>query len=156
MEKWEPGRSAVGFAAIANGGNVDGVLVPLIEEHAVVAAAEAEAGERRFEILHVAGVVGQVAIHAVKNLHGGFAVDGADIGAGLWRPDDGDPFRRLRFGHLSRPNSCRTSSWGMPSPRASEARARSIAAAVSGVISSSSTGAEASERDNGPVITWSR
>jgi len=35
------------------------------------------------------------------------------------------------------------SSWGMPSPRASEAREQSSAAAVSGVISSSSTGAEA-------------
>ena len=34
----------------------------------------------------------------------------------------------------------------MPSPRASEARARSSAAAVSDVISSSSTGAEASAR----------
>lgn len=45
--------------------------------------------------LHVAGVVGQVVIHTVKNLHGGFAVDGALIGAGLGRPDDGDPFRRL-------------------------------------------------------------
>lgn len=63
---------------------------------------------------------------------------------------------RWRFGHLSRPNSRRMSSWGIPSPRASEARARSIAAAVSGVISSSSTGAEASERDSGPIITWSR
>jgi len=41
--------SAVGFAAIANGGDVDRVLVPLIEEDPVVAAAETEAGERRFE-----------------------------------------------------------------------------------------------------------
>jgi DNA primase len=86
------------------------VFVPLIEEHAVVAAAEAEAGERRFEFLHVAGVVGQVAIHAVKNLHGGFAIDGAHIGAALGRPDDGDPFRRWRFCHLPRPNSRRMSS----------------------------------------------
>ena len=72
--------SAVGFAAVANGGNVDGVLVPLIEEHAVVATAETEAGERRFELLYVAGAVGQVAIHAVENLHRSFAVDGSKKG----------------------------------------------------------------------------
>jgi hypothetical protein len=36
----------------------------------------------------------------VNTLHGGFAVDGAHIGAGLGRPDDGDPFRRWWFGHL--------------------------------------------------------
>src|ERR1700722_13035594 len=101
---------AVRFAAIADGGNVDGVLAPLIEEHAVVAAAEPEAGERRFEFLHIAGAVSQVAIHAVENLHCGFAVDGAHIGAGLGRPDDGDPFRRRWFGHLSRPNSRMMSS----------------------------------------------
>jgi len=61
MKKWETCISAVGFAAIADGGDCDSVLVPLIEENAVVATAEAEAGERRFEFLHVAGVVGQVA-----------------------------------------------------------------------------------------------
>jgi len=141
---------------MAHGADRDGVLVLLIEEYALVAAAKTEAGVRRLEFLHVAGAVRQVAIHAVENLHRGFAVDGAEIDAALGRPDDGDPLGRFRFGHLSRPNSRRMSSWGMPSPRASEARARSIAAAVSGVISSSSTGAEASERDSGPVITWSR
>src|ERR1700688_2766253 len=45
-------RSAVGFAAIANVGTLNGVLAPLTEEHAVVAATKAEAGERRFEFLH--------------------------------------------------------------------------------------------------------
>jgi uncharacterized protein with PIN domain len=56
-------------------------------------------------------MVGQVAIHAVENLHGGFAVDGAHIGAGLGRPDDGDPFRRWRFGHLPRKHTRRSSRW---------------------------------------------
>jgi hypothetical protein len=51
-----------------------------------------------------------------------------------------------RFGHFLTPNSRRISSWGMPSPRASEARARSSPAAVSGVSSSSSTGASAREK----------
>jgi hypothetical protein len=31
----------------------------------------------------------------VENLQGGFAVDGAEIGAGLGRPDDGDPVQAL-------------------------------------------------------------
>lgn len=152
----ETTASAVGFAAVADGGDVDGVLVPLIEEHAVITTAKTVAGERRFEFLHVASAVSQLAIYAVENLHRGFTGDSAEIGTGLGRPDHSDPLGRWRFGHLSRPNSCRMSSWGMSSPRASEARARSSAAAVSGVISSSSTGADASERDSGPVITCSR
>src|SRR5271156_3214735 len=56
-------RSAVGFAAVADGGDRDGVLVFEIEEHAVVATTETEAGKRRFELLHVAGAVSQVAIY---------------------------------------------------------------------------------------------
>jgi hypothetical protein len=112
-----------------------------------------DAGARRFEFLYVAGAAGEIAVHAVENLHRSFTVDGAKIDATLRRPNHGDPFGRCRFGYLPRPNSRRMSSWGMPSPRASEARERSSAAAVSDVISSSSTGAEASECDSGPVIT---
>lgn len=74
------GGLAVGLAAVADGGDRDGVFVWEIEEDAVVATAEPEAGERRLELFYVAGAVGQVAIHAVENLQGGFAVDGAEIG----------------------------------------------------------------------------
>ena len=74
----ESHRSAVGLAAI-----LDGVLVLEIEEHPVVAAAEAEAGERRLELFHVAVAVGQVAVDAVQNLHGGLPLDGPEIGAGF-------------------------------------------------------------------------
>src|SRR3954447_1114560 len=55
----------------------------------------------------------------------------------------------MTLGHRVRPNSRRTSSCEIPSPRSSEALARSRAAAVSSVISSSSTGASASEGANG-------
>src|ERR1700677_2825274 len=102
--------SAVGFAAVANGGDVDRVLVPLIEEDPVVTAAEAEAGARRFEFFHIAGAVGEIAINAMENLHRGFAVDGAEVGTALRRPNHGDPFGRWQFGHLPRPNSRRMSS----------------------------------------------
>ena len=56
---------AVSFAAMADGGDRDGLLACGIEEHAVVATAEAEAGERRFKFLHVARMIGQVVIDAV-------------------------------------------------------------------------------------------
>ena len=69
---------------------------------------------------------------------------------------DNNALGRGRFRHFLRPNSRRTSSCGMPSPRASEARARSSAAVVSCVTSLSSTGAEARERDSGSTITSSR
>ena len=58
--------------------------------------------------------------------------------------------------HVPSPNSRRISSCGMPSPRVSDARARRSASAVSGVISSSSTGAKTSERASGSTIASSR
>lgn len=54
---------------MANGCDVDDVLVPLIKVKPVVTTAKPETSERRLELLHVAGAVGQVAIHAVENLH---------------------------------------------------------------------------------------
>ena len=48
--------------AVAEGGDRDGVLVFEIEEHAVVATAETEAGERRLELFRVATAVSQIAI----------------------------------------------------------------------------------------------
>jgi len=95
---------------MTHGADRDAVFVLLIEEHAVVSAAKTEAGARRLEFFHIAGAVGEIAIHAVENLHRGFAVDGAEIGAGLGRPDDGDALGSLGFGHLPRPNSRRMSS----------------------------------------------
>lgn len=77
---------------MTHSGDRDGGVVFQIEERAVVATAEPEAGERRFKFFHVPGAVGEIAIHTVENLHRGFAVDGAEIGAGLRRPDHGDPF----------------------------------------------------------------
>jgi len=58
-------RSAVGLAAVLHAGNLDGGLVFEIEEHPVVAAAQAEAGSRRFELFHVAAAAGQVAVDTV-------------------------------------------------------------------------------------------
>jgi hypothetical protein len=48
LEKWEAGRSAVGFATVADGGDRDGVLVFETEEHAVVAAAKPVSGGLSF------------------------------------------------------------------------------------------------------------
>ncbi len=66
---------------------------------------------------------GQVAIHAVENLHGGLSVDGPQVSSGLRRPGDRDPLGSGRFGHLSFtkviypglvPNVSRFSRRGMP------------------------------------------
>src|SRR5205814_1822457 len=142
--------------AVLHAGNLDGVLLSEIEEHPIVATAETEAGQGCLELFHVAGAAGQVAIDTVENLHGGIPFDHPNICTGFRRPDDRDPLRRGFFVHWFRPNSRRISSCGMPSPRASEARARCRAAAVSGVISSSSIGARASERASGSTSTSSR
>jgi len=81
-------KSAVGFLAVADGGDFDGGVVFQIEEDPIIAAAETKAGERRLQFFHITGTAGEVAIHAVQNLHGGFAVDGAEIGACLRGPVD--------------------------------------------------------------------
>ena len=85
---------SVGFAAVLDCGDRDRVLIFEIEEHAVVAAAEAESSERILELHHIEGAAGEVTIHSVKNLQGGLAVDGAQISASLRRPDRCDPCGR--------------------------------------------------------------
>jgi hypothetical protein len=65
----------------------------LIEECAVIAAAEPEAGAWGLELFHVAGTIDQVAIHAVEDLHGRRALDGAQIGAA-----SGDQMTAIRSG----------------------------------------------------------
>ena len=77
------GSSAVGFAAVSDAGDLDGVVSGVIEEDPVIAAAEPEVGSRRLELFHVAGAVGEIPVYAVENLHGGFPVNGAHIGAGF-------------------------------------------------------------------------
>ena len=82
------------FATILDGGDLDRLFVAGIEEHAIVATAKSEAGERRLESLYVTGMGGQVAIDAVKNFQSRFAINRAQVGAGLGRPDDRDGLRR--------------------------------------------------------------
>src|SRR5271157_4639383 len=137
-------------------GDLDGVFVLVVEEHPVVGTAKPEACQRRPEPLRIPAAVCQVTTDTIQNLHGRLAVNGAQAGAGFRRPDYRDSLGRGFLTHWLSPNSRRISSCGMPSPRASDARARSSAAAVSGVTSSSSTGARASERSSGSTITSSR
>jgi hypothetical protein len=58
---------------MADGGDFDGVSVFQIEEHAIVAAAKAEADERGLQFFYITSAAGEVAIHAVENLQGRFA-----------------------------------------------------------------------------------
>jgi hypothetical protein len=146
-------RSAVGFAAIADADDLNGGFVAELEEQPVVAATKAEAGLRWPELLHVAVAGCEVAIRAVEDVERGLAVDAAQIGAGFVGPHDkgGRALAARSPIELAEDVLVR-----VPSPRASEVRARSSAAAVSGVSSSSSTGAEARERDSGSTMTSRR
>src|SRR5579863_8434567 len=137
---------AVGITAIAAASDFDGIFALEIEENSVVTTAETETAQRGLELFHVAGTMEQVAINAVKNLDGFFPLDCPQVNSGFMRPGDRDPLGRGVLAHCFSPNSRRISSCGIPSPRASEARARSSAAAVSTVISSSSTGRLAGSR----------
>jgi hypothetical protein len=100
-------NSAVGFAAMANANDFDDGFVPKLKEEAIVAAAEAEAGLRRFELLHIAIAGGKIAVGAVKDVEGGLTVNVTEIDAGFVGPEDGHA-HDLFFTH--RPNSRRTSS----------------------------------------------
>jgi hypothetical protein len=104
-------RSAVGVAAVEDGGDVERVVAGEVEEEPVIAAAEAEAGARRLEFLDVAIASDKVAVEAVEDLQRGFAVDGAEIAAGLRRPDDGGTLGLVLFAvHPFKPNPRRMSS----------------------------------------------
>jgi hypothetical protein len=138
----------------------DGTVIPplsIFKRYAAElrkAQQEAKAGLGRLELLHVTISGGEVSVGAVEDIEGGLTVDAAQICAGFVRPNDGQAREGLLLTHIS--NSRRTSSCGMPSPRASDARARSNAVTVSGVRSSSSTGAIARERDSGSTMTSRR
>jgi len=86
---------------MAHRSELDLILVSKIEEHAVVATTESETGERRLELLYVSTAASQVTIHTLENLHGSFAINGAQISSGLRCPANRDPLGRGRFGHLS-------------------------------------------------------
>jgi hypothetical protein len=63
----------------------DGVFVLRVEQDALVATAEAESSEWRFEFFHSAVAAGKVMIDAIKNLDGRVALNGTKIGACLRR-----------------------------------------------------------------------
>ena len=82
-QQWLKKKSAVSILAVADGSDFDGVVVFQIKEHAIVAATETKAGQRGLQLFDIAGAAGEIAIHAVKDLQSRFAVDDAEIDAGL-------------------------------------------------------------------------
>jgi hypothetical protein len=48
-------KSAVGFLAVADGGDFDGAVSFQIEKDPVIAATETEAGKRRLQLFDIAG-----------------------------------------------------------------------------------------------------
>lgn len=101
---------AIGILAMADGSDFNGFVIFQVEEDPVLAAAETEARKRRLKFFHVTGPAGEVSVQAIKNLQGGFTIDGAKIGAGFGGPMNRDALGRWRFGHFFRPNSRRISS----------------------------------------------
>lgn len=95
---------------MADRSDLNGVIVFQIEEDSIVATSETEADEWGLQFFYITGPAGEVSVQAIKNLQGGFAVDGAKIGAGFRRPADRDAFGCRRFGHFFTPNSRRISS----------------------------------------------
>ena len=130
----ECSRLAVGFSAVSDGGDVEGVAV-VVEAEPVVADAEAELGRLdALESFYVAVAGGGEGGESVKNAEGGGLVDGAELGLGLVPPVDlfsVDAHCPERCGSASSgvcpmrsksaavsPNSARTSSFETISPRA--------------------------------------
>ena len=101
------GTSTISFSPVTHANDRDGLFDWLLEEDAVVAAAEAEATLRRFKLLHVSVPSAEIAVDTVQNIDRRLAIDGAKISACLGRPENRET-RRIRFGHYS-PNSRRTS-----------------------------------------------
>ena len=64
---------------MADSGDRNGILVCVIEEHTIIAAAQPKAGGGWLELLHVSCTIGEEPIQAMKNLLRGFAVDGAQV-----------------------------------------------------------------------------
>src|SRR5713226_2986991 len=90
---------------MADAEDLDGLFVDFAEQDAVVADPQAELGAWRLELDAVACAGFEITIDRLKNLPGGFAVDGAQVGAGRRRPDhkpfghrSGAPFRTCQPG----------------------------------------------------------
>jgi hypothetical protein len=130
----ECSRLAVGFAAVADGGDVEG-MAEVVEAEPVVSDAEAELGRLdALEPLYVALTCGGEIGESVEDAEGCGLVDGAELGLGLVAPGDllgvhaHCPGRRgsassgacpMRSKSSAvRPNSARTSSFETTSPRA--------------------------------------
>jgi hypothetical protein len=67
-------------------GSDSDVVVFAIKEHSIVTAAETQASERELQLFHITDTIGKIATHAVENLQGLIAIDGAQLGTGLRRP----------------------------------------------------------------------
>ncbi len=81
-------RSAVGFAAVFDGSDANGVFV-FMEAHAVVADAEAELGRLDvLEMLDVALASVQIAGERMEDAESSGLIDGAELSLGLIFPDN--------------------------------------------------------------------
>src|SRR6185437_5638484 len=144
---------SISFATVADTNNFDCGFVAEFKKQAIVAATQAETGLWRLELFHIPIASRDVTVEAVQDIESRLAVDAAQIAAGFLGPANG---KTCSLPLTHEPNSRRTSSCETALPSASDARARSSAAATSGVRSSSSTGAAAKDAESGSTITSSK
>src|SRR5450432_2824525 len=77
----------IGFAAVPNAANLDGIRFGIHKKHAVVANAQSQFFSA-LQGFHVARARFRKAVQCGKNLHGGGSAEAADIALGLRGPDD--------------------------------------------------------------------
>ena len=92
-------RSTVSLAAVLDASHLDGILATEIEEHPVIATAEAETSSWRLQLLNVAHPVSKVAVDTQENLHCSLSVNRTNIGTGFGRSDDRDTAWLRFFAH---------------------------------------------------------
>jgi hypothetical protein len=81
-------RSAIGFLAMTDGMNAEGVIRFFGEADAVVADTEAQLAGLSLELLDVALASLGEAKKCGKDAHGGVAIETTDVGAGALGPGD--------------------------------------------------------------------
>jgi hypothetical protein len=68
--------------------DLDGEFFFRQKENAVVADAKAELVTRRLEFFHVAHTGSEITVDGSQNAQCSLAVNGAEISASFWRPED--------------------------------------------------------------------
>ena len=67
IPSWFHTKLTVGVAAVSNASDLNRIFRDLIEQDAIVAAAESQAHERRFELFHISAAAKEKSVDAVQH-----------------------------------------------------------------------------------------